>query len=489
MQWNLMVLWPVLAPALAAVLVVVLDVLAPARISARAGVLITAGGLAAAIGTALPGLLQGPVSRREAWCAADGSCLYAAGSLSSGLQILAAVSAGIVLALSAARWWRAEPAASGRSALSPAAGLALLSAATAGAMLIPAARDLAPLIVAVHLVAILPGVLALIGADSRVSWRAALPWFLTAFTSLGLMSLGAALWVAATGTTALNAAAGLGGRALGPDGDPPTMVIALAVLFLIAGSAFLLSAAPFHLWTPASFSAAPAPIALYLATTTKVAGLGVAVVVVQAVAGLPTSTTLIAIGALAVVTMLWGNLMALRQTDLLRLLAYSAVAQAGWVLLPLTAGSARGAQAAVGYLTVYLAATIVAFLVVLATRQDRGTARVQDHRGLLRSRPLTGLALGFALLTLAGLPPAIVGTVAKLVALRPIAGEGIWWLAVIAALNVALGIAVYLRWLAAIAERTAEPAPRIGVPVAHRVVIGLLTLGLVAFSIAPVGLW
>ncbi len=130
---------------------------------------------------------------------------------------------------------------------------------------------------------------------------------------------------------------------------------------------------------------------------------------------------------------------------------------------------------------------------------------MSDHQGLLKRRPLLAMPLAFALLALAGLPPAVVGLVAKIVVLRPVAGEGMWWLAVVAALNVALGIAVYLRWIVVIATRPARvdalteaaraasdddaAATSGAVPAASAVLIVLLTAALVGTSIVPVGIF
>jgi NADH-quinone oxidoreductase subunit N len=223
----------------------------------------------------------------------------------------------------------------------------------------------------------------------------------------------------------------------------------------------------------------------------KVAALGGLLVLIRAL-GAAEETTLLAVALLAAASMTVGNLVALTQTDTVRLLAWSTVAQAGWVLLPLATLSARAANAAGSYLVVYVLGTLLAFVVVAAVAVT-GTA-LEDHRGLLRTRPLLAVPLALALLTLAGLPPAVVGLVAKVVALRPVVGDGMWWLALVAAVNVALGIAVYVRWLAVVVavptlrtahDRSAGPTT----PVTTWVLVGVLTLLVVVLSIAPVGIF
>ncbi|OLT23555.1 hypothetical protein BJF81_10645 [Ornithinimicrobium sp. CNJ-824] len=266
----------------------------------------------------------------------------------------------------------------------------------------------------------------------------------------------------------------------------------------------------------------------YLATVSKVAALGGLVVLVRAL-GTVDGTTLLAVALLAALSMTVGNLVALGQVDTVRLLAWSTVAQAGWVLLPLAALSSRAVHAAGSYLVVYVVGTLLALVVVVAVARPAtggpvttgpGTA-MTAHRGLVRTRPLLGLPLALALLTLAGLPPAVLGLVAKIVALRPVAADGTWWLAVVAALNVALGIAVYVRWVAVLlqtpdpaqavqatspgdgadgdgddaqegADRPAvddaqEGAARPRVPVREGVLVAVLTAVVVVGSITPVG--
>jgi NADH-quinone oxidoreductase subunit N len=199
------------------------------------------------------------------------------------------------------------------------------------------------------------------------------------------------------------------------------------------------------------------------------------------------------LGTLAAASMLLGNVMALRQTESTRLLAWSTVSQAGWVVLPVAALSAEGLRAAAAYVLVYAVATLVAFAAVAVV----GAGALERTRGLLRRDRLTGGALAFALLVLAGLPPGIIGLVAKVVALRPAVDAGLWPLALVAVVAVVLGIAVYLRWFAVL---IGEPRP-VDAPTAdpegaaadearppHRGASAVLALGtgiLVLLSVVP----
>jgi len=191
------------------------------------------------------------------------------------------------------------------------------------------------------------------------------------------------------------------------------------------------------------------PIAAFLAGVSKIAALGALLVVIRAIAPLG-APVLTSIAMVAAVSMTLGNIMALRQNGVVRLLAWSTVAQAGWVVLPLAAVSSAAVNASGAYLLAYVIATLLVFAVVAALVQIWGATRARDltqYRGLMGDHPVLAGALGLALLSLAGLPPGILGLVAKVAALRPVVASELWLLAIVAAVNAVLGVAVYLRWL------------------------------------------
>jgi NADH-quinone oxidoreductase subunit N len=331
----------------------------------------------------------------------------------------------------------------------------LLLATVAGAVALAGARDLATLVVALE-TATLPTIgLVALRRDPQGA-QGAVTFLLTALTSLGLLLVGVALLVAATGSAHLTRIT----AALGEPGLPPgaRAVAVLGALVAVAGIGFKLSAVPFHLWTPDTYAGAPLPVAALLATVSKAAATA-AVVVLLGLGVLPVASGWApAVGVLAVLTMTVGNLVALRQSVAIRLLAWSTVAQAGWVLLPLAGAVAatpregrQAVAAAVGYLAAYVAATlaVLAVVVVLARHHRAGEEHQLDaYRGLARREPVAAAVLAFGLACLAGLPPGVVGLVAKVVAVRPVVDAAVWPLALVAAANVALGLVYYLRWAA-----------------------------------------
>jgi NADH-quinone oxidoreductase subunit N len=246
---------------------------------------------------------------------------------------------------------------------------------------------------------------------------------------------------------------------------------------------------------------------------------GLAAVVLVLAVGAPDRAAAWAppVGVLAAVTMTVGNLVALRQQSVVRLLAWSTVAQAGWVVLPLAGavgGAVNGAvTASVAYLFAYVVASLAAFAVVVRvarTAPDGARHRLDAYAGLWRRDPVTALVLAFALLCLAGLPPGVMGLVAKVVALVPVVGVHAWGLVAAAVVNAVLGIAVYLRWAAHLAgapqaaavpqgdavartaggssSRTVTTSRKVVQPRTQRLALALAAAGCLALSVLPEGL-
>src|SRR5665647_1521641 len=463
---NAGVLLPVLAPAIGAAVVLVVDVAAQ-RLRRTHYMIALVSLVVGAVGTfAGLGMVAGGV--RQTLCLpGGGQCMYAADAVASGLQLAALLAAGVTLLLS---WPDDKKQSSGGTAVI----VSLVLAATAGATAVAGARDLGSWLVALEL-ATLPTV-ALVA---------------TALVSFSLLALAAALWFTATGSGFLTPAAALAVI------DDPTRrpILVLAVALVVAGIGFKLSLVPFHAWTPEAYDGAPLPIAAFLAGVSKIAALAALLIVIRAIAplGAPALTT---IAIVAAASMTLGNIMALRQDSVVRLLAWSTVAQAGWVVMPLAAVSSAAVFASGAYLLAYVLATLLVFAVVAALVQTRGAARARDLSGyhaLVHDHPVLAAALGLALLSLAGLPPGVLGLVAKVTALRPVVAGELWWLAVIAAVNAVLGVAVYLRWLRVVMA-TVEPdtdvtasvaAPALSAHPATLVAVGLAAVALVVTSMNP----
>lgn len=489
---DALTLGPVLAVAAGAALVLLLDVVAPRLRGAHFA--LGAVSLTAGIALAVPGALGSESTPLRTLClpAPVGACFYEAGPLASALQLGALASALVVLLLV----WPAGRAQTTQLRGGPAVLVALVLSATAGAAAVAAAHDLGSWLVALEL-ATLPAIALVALRGTRSAGAGALSLLTTSLVSFAMVVLGAALWLVASGTPVFSS--GAVERAL--RGEDTRAVLLLAVLLLVGGLGFKLSLVPFHAWTPQAYAGGTEPVAAFLAATSKIAALAALVVVLRPLSQIG-APVLVAIGVLAALSMTVGNVLALVQDDPVRLLAWSTVAQAGWVILPLATLSPEGLAASGGYLLAYAVATLVAFTVVTMVSaaapappgdpQDPASPApphgrtLAAYRGLLRTRPLLGAALGLALVSLAGLPPGVLGLVAKVVALRPVVGEGMWVLALVAVANAVIGVAVYLRWFAVLlqeAEPTRGPVPRAG-----RGAVAALTLtgaALVLTSVAP----
>ncbi|WP_370419800.1 NADH-quinone oxidoreductase subunit N [Streptomyces sp. QH1-20] len=378
----------------------------------------------------------------------------------------------------------------------------LLLSSAAGAALLPASRDLATLVVALE-VASLPA-FALVGLrrDDRRSSEAALKFFLSSVTATAVMLLGVSFVYAATGTLHLTEVA----QAL-TDVDPRLETLAQAgVALTLVGFAFKTAAVPFHFWVPDTYVGAPLPIAAYLSVIGKAVGFTGLILVT--VVGFPSYSDIWgpALAVLAAVTMTVGNAAALRQRadrahSAVRLLAWSSVGQAGYLLVPIAAAAytddpAHAIGSTVAYALMYAVVNLGAFAVAALVARTRPANRVTDYRGLYARRPLAALAMGFFLLCLAGLPPGIIGLFAKVTVFSAAVDAGLGWLAVVMAINVVVALYYYLQWTAVLFRapdevaspdeaEAAEGRQRLRVPAPLATAIALAAVLGIALSGAP----
>jgi NADH-quinone oxidoreductase subunit N len=343
----------------------------------------------------------------------------------------------------------------------------LLLCSAAGAVLVPATNDLVTLIVALEVVS-LPGfaLVALNRRDSR-SAEAAMKAFLYSIAAVAVSLYGVSLLYGATGVVTF------------PDlhvvasANQPSAVGTAGLVMLLAVMSFKVAAVPFHAWAPDTYEGATVPVAAYLSVVAKAAGFAALLLVTWTFAGWAQVWAPV-VAVLAGATMLVGNLVALRQTSAIRLLAWSSIAQAGYILVPLAAVSGSiewgtlVSTAVIGYLAAYAAMNLGAFGVVAMVKRLEGVDRLVDYRGLARRRPWLTVSLAFFLASLAGLPPGVIGLLVKVDVLAvPTAGK-VWWLATVMAVSTVIGLYYYLKWAAALfrsqggqparTQRSARPA-------------------------------
>jgi NADH-quinone oxidoreductase subunit N len=358
----------------------------------------------------------------------------------------------------------------------------LLLLALVGMSLLAAAADLLVVFIALELLSLSLYVLAA-GARRPGTLEASMKYFLLGAFSSAFLLYGIALVYGSTGTTGLRGVA----DAVRDAGTDQTLLLA-GVALLAVGFCFKVAAVPFHMWTPDVYQGAPLPVTAFMAAGTKTAGFAVFLrVFAGALGGLVTSWRPVLAGV-AVLTMVVGSVLAVVQTDLKRLLAYSSIAHAGFLLIGLVAATSEGVSAAMFYLLAYAFMVMGAFMVVQYGSRAGGAERtsLEDWRGFGRRHPLAGGLLALFLFSLAGIPPALSGFWAKYFVFQAGLDAGLAWLVVIGVLSSAVAAFFYLRVVVltyleepAPAEAGVSRSPLLGLALA---VAGLLT---VAIGLAP----
>ena len=358
------------------------------------------------------------------------------------------------------------------------AGLILLS--TAGMMLVAAAGTTIVLFLGIELLSVALYVLCAIETWRTRSLEAGLKYLITGAVGSAFFLYGLALLYGATGTTVLSRVSGrLADTGLA--GDP----LAIAALVLIVvGLAFKASAVPFHMWTPDVYEGAPTPITAFMATATKAAALAAFMRVFSDSLLDLVEDWKIAIAVIAAVTIVIGNIAALRQESMKRLLAYSGIAQAGYLLIGVATGTVRGAEAVLYYLFAYLVMTLAAFaVVVVREREVPDGDRIATFRGYGRRNPLMGIILTFAMLSLAGIPP-LSGFIGKFLLFGAAVDADMTWLAIVGAAGSMVSLGYYLRvvgiaWL----EEAPAGEKRLRLPAAVGTVAVTCAVLIVVFAI------
>ncbi len=340
---------------------------------------------------------------------------------------------------------------------------ALLMSSVLGMMFLTSATNLMMLFLALELMSIPLYVLAGFRRLSLRSNEAALKYFLIGSFASGILLYGMALLYGVTGSISL---AEIGSRF-----DPESALHLLGAALVVVGLGFKISAVPFHQWAPDVYEGAPTSVTGFMATTVKVAAFG-ALMRVLAVALEPAAELLYgALWAMAVLSMTLGNVMAIIQQNIKRMLAYSSIAHAGYLLVGVIVGTLDGYAAVLFYLLVYTFMTIGAFTVVaILAKGGEDRDRVEDLAGLGQSRPLMALVMTLCMFALAGIPPT-AGFMGKFHLFRAAIERGseigdtsLFWLAIIGVLNSAISLAYYLRVPLVMYFRDAAPRSDPDVP-------------------------
>ena len=317
----------------------------------------------------------------------------------------------------------------------------LVLLATAGMMMMISANDLISLYLGLELQSLSLYVMAAIRRDDVRSSEAGLKYFVLGALSSGMLLYGASLVYGFTGTTKF---ADIATVALQP-GAGQNVGLIFGLVFVLVGLAFKISAVPFHMWTPDVYQGAPTPVTAFFAAAPKAAAFALLVrLLVGGLGGISPQWQQIII-FLAIASMLLGSIAAIGQTSLKRLLAYSSIANMGFVLVGLAAASPEGIEGVLIYLAIYLVMTLGAFAVVLAMRRDGGPVEsIDDLSGLAQTHPGMAITMALMMFSLAGIPP-LAGFWAKYYVLLAAVKAQLWPLAVIGVIASVIGAFYYLR--------------------------------------------
>ena len=328
--------------------------------------------------------------------------------------------------------------------------LALLLLATIGLMLLVGSEELLMIFIGLELLGLSLYIMTAFDKNDARSAEAGLKYFLFGSTASAFTLFGLSFIYGMTGTTGLSAIA----QKLGA--QPISPLLFAGIVMTLVGFAFKIAAAPFHLWAPDAYQGAPVPSAAFIASGSKVASFVVLGKILLGAFGPATGSAawhaMIAgwspvIAVLAALSILIGNLVALAQKNVRRLLAYSAVAHGGYTLLGLVAGGRDGFSATLFYTTIYAFTLVGAFGVVAFVRRETGGDDLQNFAGLSAKSPVLAACMSVFLLSLAGLPP-LAGFFGKFylfsVAFRTGGNHGLLWLVVLALLGSIISLYYYL---------------------------------------------
>lgn len=366
---------------------------------------------------------------------------------------------------------------------------ALLLTSTLGMVMISSSRDLISLFVALELLSIPSYMLAAWRKRDAKSNEAGVKYFLLGVFSSAIMLYGMSLIYGEVGATTFGEVA-----AFFRSGEVSSSA-ALAVIFVLVGFAFKISAVPFHTWAPDAYEGAPTPITAFFSVSTKAAGFVALVVLVYVAFPFGGDIWQPFLGVLAGLTMTVANVVALRQTNIVRMLAYSSISQGGFMLMPLAVAATSGTSnqpvtAVVTYLLVYAVTNLGAFAVVIAVARRTRSGEISSYGGLLSHSPGLAVLMTFFMASLAGVPP-LAGWVGKLAAFKAVLSAGTSWanlLALVAAVNAVISFGYYGNVLK---EMWMKPVPddvmtgRMKTPSSLNVALGICAVGTVLFGVLP----
>jgi NADH-quinone oxidoreductase subunit N len=355
-------------------------------------------------------------------------------------------------------------------------GLMLLS--IVGMCFLVSAQELVLLYVSLELVTIPLILLVAFNRHELRSAEAAMKYVMFSALSSGLLLYGLSILYGMTGTTYL---AGIAPKLqLG-------FLTVVSLVLVMAGVGFKISAAPFHLWTPDTYEGAPLPVTTFLSVASKAAGFALFFKLISVSFGTLAEHAQWLVVILATLTMTIGNLVALMQTNMKRFLAFSSIAQAGYLLVGLANREELGTASVLFYLLVYLFSNVAAFGVVTLIAGATGKEDMRDYVGFSVSNPGLAAVMMLAMFSLAGIPP-LAGFLGKFYLFAAAAEKGLYWLVMVGVVNATVSLFYYLtvlRWMYLVKAEPGQEFPTLRVPFAGTLVLGICSVSMMAIGLVP----
>jgi NADH-quinone oxidoreductase subunit N len=357
----------------------------------------------------------------------------------------------------------------------------LTLSALLGVLVLASAPNLLTIFVGVELLSLSLYAIVAFDRESGVAAEAAIKYFVLGALASGTLLYGMSVLYGMTGTLELAALT----AELGND---PGLGFILAVSFIVVAIAFKFGAVPFHMWVPDVYQGAPTASATLVATVAKIGSFAMAFRFLAEGLPLQSAEWSQMLGVLAVLSVVAGNLIAVAQTSLLRMLAYSAIGNVGFILFGFASASGTGYSAALYYTLAYVLMTLAAFAVILiASREGNEATQLDDYKGLHQRDPLLAGAMAMVMFSTAGVPP-FIGFWAKLQVIEALLGSGLLTFAIVAVVASVIGAFYYLRvvWLMYFEDPEQQPALAHATPL--KLVLGINALAVLALGVFPDGL-
>ncbi len=352
----------------------------------------------------------------------------------------------------------------------------LILIATLGAFFLASANDLITLFIAIEWLTISLYIAAAYFRNDAHSLEAGAKYLIMGIFSSAVLLYGISLIYGETGSIHLDRIR----EAL--TGTRSSTLLHIGFFMLIAGIGFKISAFPFQLWVPDVYQGAPTPVTAFLSVGSKTAGFAALFKILTLMQGVHPKSLQMFFAALSALTLLHGNLGAIAQTNMKRLLAYSSIGHAGYILMGIASGNRAGTEAALFYLAVYAVSNVTAFFVVSIANQSFQAGEISNYRGLARKSPLLAGALFTALLSLGGIPP-LAGFFGKFLVLKSAVDGGLLWLAFFGAAAIPISLYYYLSVVKEMYLRESAEETHIALSASAKTILIALIILLIAIGI------